>query len=596
MPNIFSIGKSGLNAARVGFEVTGHNIANVNTQGYNRQVIEQETRQPQKETFGFLGTGGDVAQILRCYDRYLDNQVLTAQTQNNFYTSQLQILNQIDNLVGDPTISLNPAIQGVFSAMQKLSQDPSSIPARQVVLSAAQSMTEKFQTLDNRLAEIGNGINGQITTSVGSINGLAQEIAELNKRILEFSAGSQTALPNDLMDKRDFAMQQLNKLVKADKVMAADGSYSVFIGKGQSLVLGDITFQLATQPDPANPQNVQLITLSPSGGPPTVIPDEVITGGDLGGWFAVRNGVLNQVRTDLGNIAIDLTTAFNYQQQLGVDLNGNGAPPNPAVQAVFSNLTAYATNPQQAVAAMNVILGDPRGIACASNMTVVGPVANGNGVVVTKVAASLPGNYGWTSPNTPPDYTQHPSYGMTNIVVNGTTATITGGPQPGNYDVVADPSSQNGYKLVTQAVPPQDAGITFTLSGQLQNAMTFTITPNIATTFGQGDNGNLLQTLQLQTATLVDSQRNGTGYANRPSFQTAYAVTVSYVGSTTSNTQLASGAAATVLKESVLIRSNASGVNLDEEAANLLRYQQAYFAAGKVIEVANTTFNQVLQL
>lgn len=603
MSNIISTGVSGLNAAKVGLAVTSHNVSNVGTKNYNKQHLEQAASQPYKDSFGFVGTGVQLTQILRDYNSFLDREVLNAQSSNNFYTSQLALLKQIDDVLGDPKIGLNQAIQDVFSSLQTLSNTPSEQPARQAALGMFQLMTAKFKALDSRFAEIQAGINTQLGSAVGSINELARQIASLNQQILAASAGSELLKPNDLMDKRDLAVQELNKLIKADKLVQSDGRYSIFIGNGQSLVLGNSVIELSTQTDPTDPRNVHLVAINPNGAPPTPIPDQYLVGGDVGGWLAVRNGPLAQTQKQLGDLAIDLTTAFNYQQDLGLDLNGlPGAP-------IFTDLTSYATKPDQAIVNMALLLGDPAGLACASNM-LAGPVTDLNlppnalNLSVSNIVATLPGNYGWPDPATAPGMLlPHPSKNIISIDVTrdasaGTfEAKINGGSRDQEtVDVVADPVLLNTFKLVTRGAHPEDIGISFTLSGQPQPSMQFAITKNVAgPAFGMGNADNLFQMLQLQTKPLVDNTRNG-GVTSLQTFQTAYAKTVSYVGSVTNDTKLASEASALLLKENVLARSNYSGVNLDEEAANLLRYQQAYIAAGKVIEVANATFNQVLQL
>jgi flagellar hook-associated protein 1 FlgK len=175
------------------------------------------------------------------------------------------------------------------------------------------------------------------------------------------------------------------------------------------------------------------------------------------------------------------------------------------------------------------------------------------------------------------------------------SATITGGPGAGTYNVVSDPSAQNGYKLVTNATPPQAVGVAFTLSGQMQAGMSFTITPNTKATMGSGDNSNLLQMVNLQTAAVVDDTRNGTT-SGLQSFQSAYASATSVVGNATASATQESTVASNTLQQATLSLSNASGVDLDREAANLIKYQQAYQASAKVISTAQTLFQQILQL
>jgi flagellar hook-associated protein 1 FlgK len=293
-------------------------------------------------------------------------------------------------------------------------------------------------------------------------------------------------------------------------------------------------------------------------------------------------------------MAIDLSTSMNYQQAQGLDLNGNAGSP------LFSDLTAYASNPENAISHMSVLLSDPSTIAAASDMTASAVSPSGSTVSVTSVSPTLPASYSWASTSSPPLASSHPSQGMTSIVVNATsssaiTATINGGPGAGTYNVVSDPAEQNGYQLMTTGSPAQAVGVAFTLSGQMQTGMSFTITPNTAATMGTGDNSNLLQMLNLQTAPVVDDTRNGST-AGLQSFQNAYTSATSVVGNATSSATQEATVASNTLEQATTDLSNMSGVDLNQEAANLVKYQQAYQAAAKVISTAQTLFAQILQL
>lgn len=593
MPDLFNVGVTGLNAAQASLTTVSHNISNVNTAGYTRQRVSQEALVPQKNSFGHIGMGVGITAIERNYNKYLSDQVLSAQTDSSYTASQLSLLNQVDNIMANTSVGLSPSLQSYFSSLQTLSQDPSSVPSRQNVLSGAQALVSQFQSIDHRLTEIQNGANTEITSAVNSINTLANTIAGLNKQIMAMSGAGTGHQPNDLLDQRDQAMLDLNKLVKATYVVQSDGTYSVFIGNGQSLVLGANTMPLATRPNPTDPANVQLIQPNPNG-TITLMPDYLISGGQLGGLLNFRDNTLDAIQTSLGNMAIDFTTAMNYQQQLGLDLNGNAGTP------MFADLTGFAATPKSAISNMKLLLGDPRTLAAASNMTANTVSPASSGVVVKSVSPTLPGNYVWTSTSTPPLASNHPSMGFTSIAVTAASAssisaTITGGPGAGTYNVVADPSRENGYKLVTTTSPVQDVGIAFSLSSQMQGGMSFTITPNSAATMGSGDNSNMLEMLNLQTRKVVDNARNGST-TGRQSFQDAYATTTSVVGNTTNSVKQADDAARTNLQQTTLAKSNVSGVNLDQEAADLIRYQQAYQAASKVISIAQTLFQQILQM
>jgi flagellar hook-associated protein 1 FlgK len=593
MSDLLSIGLSGINAAQIQLATVSNNISNASTPGYTEQSVTQAAYVPQTASFGFVGMGVSVTGITRNYNKYLSDQVQAAQATSSYSTTLSTQLSQIDNMMGNSSSGLNTSLQNFFSSMQSLSSDPASVPDRQDVLSNTQSLVTEFQAQNTQLQQIQSGTNSQIQAAVTSINNLAGTIASLNQRIVAQSGNGAGAQPNTLLDQRDEAMQQLNQLVGASYVQQSNGSYDVFIGNGQTLVQDNSTMPLSTQTDPTDTSNLQLIQPNPNG-TNTVIPNSLISGGSLGALMNFRDGTLLATQKSLGNMAIDLSTSMNYQQAQGLDLNGNAGSP------LFSDLTAYASNPENAISHMSVLLSDPSTIAAASDMTASAVSPSGSTVSVTSVSPTLPASYSWASTSSPPLASSHPSQGMTSIVVNATsssaiTATINGGPGAGTYNVVSDPAEQNGYQLMTTGSPAQAVGVAFTLSGQMQTGMSFTITPNTAATMGTGDNSNLLQMLNLQTAPVVDDTRNGST-AGLQSFQNAYTSATSVVGNATSSATQEATVASNTLEQATTDLSNMSGVDLNQEAANLVKYQQAYQAAAKVISTAQTLFAQILQL
>jgi flagellar hook-associated protein 1 FlgK len=229
--SIFSIGVSALNAAQVGLATTEHNIANANTPGFNRQQVVIAARPAQSTGAGFLGQGVDAVSVKRVYSEFLGRQVLNEQGQSaqlNTYYAQIQ---QIDNMLADPNSGLSPAIQQFFSAVNNVSTNPESVPARQSLISGANFLTSRFQSLNQRMADMNNSVNSQIGYSVTQINSYAKQISSLNQNIvLAQSANGQP--PNDMLDQRDQLIAQLNKEIKATVVKQTDGSFNVFVADG----------------------------------------------------------------------------------------------------------------------------------------------------------------------------------------------------------------------------------------------------------------------------------------------------------------------------------------------------------------------------
>src|SRR5690242_9228382 len=235
--SIFEIGLTGLNAAQAGLNTTGHNIANAATAGFHRQNAIQSTQQPQQTGSGFFGKGVRVDTVLRTYSQFLENAVLQAQTQDSYLQAYQSQINQIDNLLADPNSGLSPALQSFFSAVQDVASNPSSVPSRQSLLSQAQALQSRFQAFSSRLTDIRAGLNRQLVDTTSQINATAANLAHINDQIVN-SQATDTQPPNDLLDKRDQLLADLNKLVRTSVVKDARGAVNVFIGNGQSLVLG----------------------------------------------------------------------------------------------------------------------------------------------------------------------------------------------------------------------------------------------------------------------------------------------------------------------------------------------------------------------
>src|SRR5688500_5155096 len=248
---IFGIGLSALQAAQQGLLVAGHNVSNAATPGYTRQQIIQSTGGAQATGSGYIGRGVQVDTVRRVYNEFLVNQVTQAKTESTQLDTYLAQMKQIDTLLADTSgrLGLSPALQEFFGSVQDIATNPSDVSARQSMLSNAEVLVRRFQSLNDSLDEIQDGVNAQIENSVSLINTLAARISELNGTIslAESSAGGQPA--NDLRDQRDELVTQLNDQVRA-KVVEGDGGYSIFIGTGQSLVVGSTAFQLATTASP----------------------------------------------------------------------------------------------------------------------------------------------------------------------------------------------------------------------------------------------------------------------------------------------------------------------------------------------------------
>jgi len=642
MAGMLSIGITGLNASQAALSTASHNIANASTPGFSRQSIIQGTQAALFTGSGFLGQGTAVDTVRRSYNQYLENQVLSADTKR----ASLQIYNdqisQIDNLLADSTVGLSPSLQSFFDGVQEVAANPSSVPARQAMISGAQAMASRFQYLDARLSEMRDGVEGDIASTVETINAYANDIAQLNQRIVVAEAAGSGLPANDLYDTRDNLIRELNQLVRVSTLKETDGALSVFIGSGQPLVVGVQTTQLTATPSTEDPGRLAIGLLLPSGSS-VQMPESLLTGGQLGGLLEFRREALDTAQNQLGLLAIGITEAFNAQHRLGQDLDGNlgtdfFTPMSPSVTPVqgatgtptvaFSDIgkltggtykltytdttggytlidratglsvnaadvgititppgttvvgEAFLVEPTRYAAQnIHVAIGDTRLVAAAGPVrTVDGPGNLGSGSVDALTVNSVAG-FASASPHIG-DYTMTFDSVNARYEVRDSGNTLIG-------TVAYNPASESAG--VTRTLPGALSGIDITLSGVPSNGDSFTIESNVQ---GVADNTNAVALGALQTTKLMLSA-GGNPTAN---FQSTYSNLVSQIGNQASESKVALSAQQSLLDQATATRESLSGVNLDEEAANLIRYQQAYQASAKVMSIASSLFDEILSI
>jgi flagellar hook-associated protein 1 FlgK len=641
---LFGSALSGMSAAQLGLSTTEHNIANAGTPGFSRQVVEVTSQNPQSSGAGFIGQGVNVAGVKRIYDQFVSTQLLQEQSQASYLTTYHTALRQIDNLIADPAAGASPAMQQLFDAMNVVASNPESIPSRQAFLSSAQYAVNRFQAIDQRLTEIADGTNGQITTTVSAINSYAQQIGVLNGNIKRATgASSQGSLPNDLIDQRDQLISLLNKEIRATVLRQPDGTTNVFIGSGQALVVDENVYGLQTVRSASDASKLDIVyningQLAP-------IQQSNLQGGTLGAYLTFRDESLEPARNALGRVALGLADRMNQQNQMGVDLGGvaggkmftMGTPRvNPAaintggatMTATIVDVNALTTSDYQlrfdgtdysmlrlsdnvltnlgpalpvtfegfTVDMSLTSLGTP----AAGDTFIIRPTADGASAIrlaisdPAKVAAAAPirgnaalANMGTgriTSGTVNPPLPLNPAL-QTPVRFTFSDPLVV--PQTYTVEDVTDPFNPVVLDMQNY-VAGQDItynGWTVNITGTPATGDVFTVSPNTNAT---GDNRNALLMATLQNQ---NSLSNGTA-----TFQAAYGQLVGLIGTRTHEMDVTSQAQANMVTETMKQRESISGVNLDEEAANLMRYQKAYQAAAKAVQIASTLFDELLSL
>ena len=624
MADFLSNGVSALLAFQRAIDTTSHNIANVGTDGYSRQRAELVTRPPDIKGNGYVGSGVQVATTRRMYDDLLAQQVRISTSSFNSLDAYATQMDRINNLFGNTTTGLSVSMQKFSNALQDVANSPASLSARQVLLSEAQGLAERLKSYDSQLDGYGTQIESQITSETSEISTLAQGIADLNQKIA--LAGAHGQPPNDLLDQRDRLLDQLSGHIDVSTVRQDDGQLNVFVGTGQPLVMGGEAAKVLTIQDryDATRQNIALQTGS---GSPVEITANV-TGGTLGGLLDFRTQILDPTRNALGRISIALASAVNTQHRAGIDLAGNlggdlfniggvevlkssantGSGALTVTRSDVSALTEADYRLEKTATGWSLIREDT---GAAITMTGAGTSANpfiadGLSIVVSGTAATgdrfeirptRTGASGISVAITDPNRIAAAAAIRADATAANTgtgvisAGTVVDATNPALRSAVtiefltANTYSINGGPALAYSpgAPITANGWSVEITGAPAAGDTFTVSDNVG---GTGDNRNALALANALGKGLLDGSTT--------SVNDAASRLVGRVGVAARQAQASRDAQSVVKQESIDSRESVSGVNLDEEAANLIKYQQAYQAAAQMIRVASDLFDSLL--
>ncbi len=712
MADLLQTGISGLRTSQRGLATTSHNISNVNTDGYSRQRVEQDTNPPEYTGRGAIGRGSNVQTI----QRMSEETRVEALRENHAEFERLDTLQEmsgrVDNLLADKEAGISPAMQGFFNAVEEVANDPANTTTRQQMITQGEALVDRFDTVDDRLLRLEHDVNRRLELQAEEVNGLANAIAELNEQIRTRWQDPQRP-PNDLLDQRDEKIRQLSELVDVRVHEQRDGVANVGIGRGQPLVTGNRANELAVTENPYDPQRPEL-SLRLTDGERQV--SGVIDGGSVGGLLEFRREVLDPVRDEIGRVATSIAAVTNEQHNRGVHFdrgdpeqgedffnigqpgvsahaeNGSDARPELHIdrerigeltgdnyrlrydgdgnQWHVENLNTgevrtldediprddagryrfdglilempYAgearrqgfedgdrfeltptregaremetriTRPQQVAAASPVTVGeatDERGQSSNTGTARIGSPQVGD---PEGVMASL-GDIGAR---------EHPRRlaETEGVLKNGIELVFRGDEGRGYFEVEnltrADAGDgQEGeirrerlgtieynpedmeegvsFNLGQRLPEPPDKDLEYSLEEQLDLEVRLSGRPDPGDRFaiggnyeGIGDNTNALRLAERMEEPIMDHGNS--------SFQEAYSAMVGQVGGETQRVQTNRDAQETLLHQAEEQWEAVSGVNLDEEAANMMEYQQAYQAAARIITTADEVFQEML--
>jgi flagellar hook-associated protein 1 FlgK len=547
--SLYGLGLSGLNAAQAGLTTTGHNINNSGTDGYTRQRVLTSTAGATATAAGFYGRGVQVDTVQRQYDSFLYKQLVNAQSSGASYSTYLDQVSQIDNMLGSETVGISPALASFFASLNAVASSPADAATRQDLIGKGQALVSQITSAYQDLQTQRDGLNSQISSAVGQVNGYLNQINMLNQEIVVARAQGNGNAPNDLLDQRDQILSQLSQTVGIRYTQQGD-MVSVSLASGQALLSGTTVYSLQAIPSAADPSRTVVAYNLPSGPggatTPVALPDSQITTGTLGGLLQFRTQSLDVLQNQLGQMAVGLAVTFNAQHTQGVDLQGN-----PGTD--FFSLST----PTALTGAANT----GTGTITAAYTNVSQLTASDYSIKFTGgqyVATRLSDNTTYTSTGTPPT-----------LAFDGLTLSFGGTPAEGDTWTLQ---------------PTRDAArdLAMAISDPSKIAASSTTDP------GTANGKNALALAQLQTT------RNLSG--GTLSVTDLYAQIVNTVGQQTASAKANDKAQSTVVSQRAAANASVAGVNLNEEYVNLSQYMEQYQAASKIIEVAGTVFDTLLGL
>jgi flagellar hook-associated protein 1 FlgK len=524
--SLSSLGMSALTASYAQLQTTGHNIANVNTAGYSRQEAQLQTAGGQFTGAGFFGRGVDVSTVGRAHDEFLTREAALSRSQAASDSARSDQLQRLENVFGTGENGLGYSAAQFFSAFADVATRPQDESARQVALSQAGQLVSRFNAAADQIDSLQNGVTQDLKASVSQVNVLTQRIAALNQRISDARGLGQP--PNDLLDQRELAVSELSQYVQVSTIEADDGSLSVFMGGGQSIVLGAQTTALVAMADRYDSSRVMIGISGPGGD--QALPTSLLQGGSISGLVAFQSKDLADARNLLGQLALAVGQQVNDQQALGLDLlNQPGAAMfRFGVASGQPVLTARSSSTNTGTGSVSMTLQSPAALDAAQ---VSGVQASDYELRADGVGGFelLRLSGGAVDPQYPPQAVADGD------VVDGFQISISGTPAAGDRFLL-QPAGSAARDIHLDLTNPKLIAAASPLSATtgLSNRGTGSVSALVAGSAAAGSNPNLPATLSFQ-ATATPGQftytwQDGTGTSAAVAWQPGQAI--NYPGST----------------------------------------------------------------
>ncbi len=645
---LMGLGVKAMTASYAALQTTGHNIANASVAGYSRQQVNLETSDGMMTSRGFFGRGVEVGSVTRAHDVFVTREATATKSVAAMDATRLQHLQELENVFKPGELGLGHASSELMASLLDMSSHPADLATRQVVLARAGDLASRFDEASTAMDDSQLRVNSELGSVVSQMNGLLAGVAQSNLRISMTQGSQQT--PNDLLDERDRMISDLAQLVRVTRMDAEDGSVGLFTADGQRLVLGGDAVKLQVLSHESDPQRASVGFIDY--GISRKMNESTLGGGKLAGLLRYQNDDLVVGRNLIGRMAASLAGALNEQQMFGLNLQAPvGQVPSKALFATGpARALSFETNARDVtgnfVGSVALTITDPAALEATSYELREDPAAPGSWQLtrlmdgrVTNVADgdTVDGfriDFGVPGPQPDDEFLLEPvtraasgmqrllndprdlaaalpllaTKGSTNVgtvgvaslqmtstpvPVPGAAAQITFTDDSGNYNWElfdagnALLASGSGTWTPGQPVPtaPTDInGFSLLLEGVPRTGDTLRVAPTPAGAVAS-NNGNALLMMSLRDAAIVGGR----------SPTDAWALALSEIGVRTQGGKTSAEISGAVATNAESMRSANAGVNLDEEAATLIQYQQSYQAAAKVLQVAQALFDALLQ-
>jgi flagellar hook-associated protein 1 FlgK len=646
MSGLLSVGTRALQANQVALQTAGHNIANVNTPGYSRQTVVLQTVDGQFTGGGYIGKGVDLQTIQRNFSTFLTRQSALAGTTAAADSTRADKLKQLEGIFDGGSTGLGAAVNDMLNAFSDVASAPTDLTARTVVLTRVDETAARMRAASQRLDDLQQGVSQELGQKVNAVNSLAQSIATVNDQIARTQGSGQS--PNDLLDRRDQLIRDLNQYVQTTSIAADDGTVGIFIGGSQALVLGITVAPVSLVADEfGQPKSKLAITRN---GQSITLDENTLGGGEVSGLLRFQNTDLVEGRNLLGRLTMAISQSLNDQHKLGLDLNGN--PGKDLVTAISpASFTVRSASTNQGASTLTLGISDTSKFAASdyevnfssattgtitrrsdgqvtsfpqTPATTAPILATLDGIdITTGGGAAMAGDrfllqpFSTAASNIRREFSTPSSLAVAspvaasagsnnrgtlaveglaakfatllpNVPLTPVTLTFDGA---GNYtrsDTMATAPFTSG--LTIESPPDVSPGWSLTLKGAPQAGDTFTVNDSkVLTAAGTMDfklnAGNASAMMGLRDKAMFDGAALSDGYAGL----------IAQIGIRTQGANYAAEVSGTIASNLERDRTSVSGVNLVEEAAKLLQFQQAYQASAKMIQIAQGIFDTLIQ-